>query len=41
MIWVCEFCEYKNQIQIEKEEIPVTEDVVYLIQSAHEVQAKN
>ncbi|CAD8172076.1 unnamed protein product [Paramecium pentaurelia] len=37
-LWICEFCDHKNYIQIEKEEIPVNEDTIYLIQSAQEQQ---
>lgn len=30
-VWICEFCGHKNPVQIEREEIPAKEDVVYLI----------
>jgi hypothetical protein len=31
--WECEFCSYPNILQIEKEEIPTKEDVVYMLES--------
>ncbi|CAD8201363.1 unnamed protein product [Paramecium octaurelia] len=37
-LWICEFCNHKNYVQIEKEEIPTNEDTIYLIQSAQEQQ---
>jgi hypothetical protein len=33
-LWECEFCGYPNKIQIEKEEVPVKDDVVYMLESA-------
>ena len=35
-LWTCEFCHYPNAIMIEKEEIPIKDDVVYMIESALE-----
>jgi hypothetical protein len=32
-VWVCEFCTTHNVMQIEHEEIPSKEDVVYMLQS--------
>lgn len=32
--WICEFCGFHNKIRIEKEEIPVNSDMVYILQSA-------
>lgn len=34
MAWVCEFCGTHNRLQIEKEEIPVEADMVYIVESA-------
>ena len=35
-LWLCEFCNYPNKLLIEKEEIPVKEDIVYMLESALE-----
>jgi hypothetical protein len=35
-LWVCEFCNYPNRLLIEKEEIPVKDDVVYMLESGLE-----
>jgi len=32
-LWICEFCNYPNQLLIEKEEIPLKEDIVYMLES--------
>ncbi len=32
-VWRCEFCSYLNVIQIEKEEIPLKDDMAYLLES--------
>ena len=37
-LWNCEFCHYPNAIMIEKEEIPVKDDVVYMLESALEME---
>ena len=34
--WECEFCGYPNILTIEKEEIPLKEDVVYLLESENQ-----
>ena len=31
-LWKCEFCSCENDVQIEKEEIPNTDDVTYMLQ---------
>lgn len=33
-LWICQFCNYPNKILIEKEEIPVKDDIVYMLESA-------
>ena len=35
-LWACEFCAYPNIIRIEKEEIPQTDDIFYMLESEHE-----
>ncbi|EAS02966.1 Sec23/Sec24 trunk domain protein (macronuclear) [Tetrahymena thermophila SB210] len=35
MIWNCEFCKTKNVINIEREELPQQEDVIYMVQSVN------
>ncbi len=34
--WECQFCGYPNILAIEKEEIPLKEDVVYLLESENQ-----
>jgi len=36
-LWVCEFCAEKNEIVIEKEEIPTTDCVDFFVQSANQL----
>lgn len=33
LVWVCEFCGAENLLQIEKEEIPANDDVIYMLKS--------
>jgi len=33
-IWTCEFCNNKNKVSLEPEEIPKTEAVNYIIEAA-------
>ncbi|KAL4491824.1 hypothetical protein ABPG72_006079 [Tetrahymena utriculariae] len=35
MIWNCEFCKTKNVINVELEEVPKQEDVIYMVQSVN------
>lgn len=37
-IWVCEFCSLHNKISIEAEELPKTDDLFYMLQSATQQQ---
>eukprot|EP00347_Sterkiella_histriomuscorum_P018210 403346370 len=39
-IWTCEFCNAKNKVQLEPEEIPQTEAVNYMIEAAAQVYDK-
>ena len=39
-IWACEFCNTKNKIQIEPEEIPKTKEVTYIMEAAAQVHDK-
>ena len=34
MVWNCEFCNHKNILKIEQEEIPKLNDLLYMVQSA-------
>ena len=34
--WQCEFCSYPNIITIDKEEIPIKDDIVYMLESEFE-----
>ncbi len=40
MAWVCEFCEHHNKLRIEKEEIPTSDDLVYILESASNKEFK-
>jgi hypothetical protein len=33
-IWTCEFCNEKNSVVVEKEEMPTSAEVTYLIESS-------
>ena len=33
-IWCCEFCEHRNVVDIQDEEIPTNQDVTYMLESA-------
>jgi hypothetical protein len=39
-LWKCEFCNYKNNLKIDDEEIPTSDDVVYMLQPAPGIQCK-
>jgi hypothetical protein len=39
-IWECEFCGHANSVRLEEEEIPKSDDVVYMVQSANQVKPK-
>ena len=39
-VWVCEFCSAHNKISIEIEELPKTDDLFYMIQSADQQSAQ-
>jgi hypothetical protein len=34
-VWKCDFCNFKNFVMIEDEEIPKTSDVIYMVESAN------
>lgn len=36
-MWVCEFCGGRNKLRVEREEIPKTEDQVYIVQSSDQI----
>ena len=36
-LWTCEFCKHPNTLNIEEEEIPKKDDVLYVLQSAVQV----
>lgn len=39
-VWVCEFCSHHNVIQVEQEEIPKDEDIIYMLKSAQQIQGE-
>ena len=39
MVWICEFCGHHSKLSIENEEIPKKDDMVYILQSANQMQA--
>ena len=39
-IWICEYCNTKNEVMIDDEEVPKTQEVTYLIEAAAQVQDK-
>ena len=39
-IWQCEFCNQKNEVMIDDEEVPKTNEVTYLIEAPAQVQEK-
>ena len=39
-IWTCEFCNSKNKVQLEPEEIPKTDAVNYILEAAAQVKDK-
>lgn len=38
MIWVCEFCNKKNEVMLEQEEMPKSAQVSYLLQASAQVK---
>jgi DNA-directed RNA polymerase subunit RPC12/RpoP len=36
-VWACEFCNHKNVIQIDPEEVPKTQAVNYIIEAAAQI----
>ncbi len=32
-LWTCEFCKFENILQIDEEEVPKSDDLLYMIQS--------
>jgi hypothetical protein len=34
LLWTCEFCNYKNIVSLDKEEIPQTKEVNYILEAA-------
>lgn len=39
-IWTCEFCNTKNPISVEPEEVPKTKEVNYIVEAAAQVHDK-
>lgn len=33
-VWTCEFCAFKNKVNIEPEEVPLTQEVNYVIEAS-------
>ncbi len=33
-VWICEFCGEHNRLNIEMEEVPQNDDMIYMLQSA-------
>lgn len=40
-VWVCEFCNTKNKVQLEPEEMPKSEAVNYIVEAAAQIQDKS
>ena len=36
-IWTCEFCDTKNEVNIDEEEIPQSNEVTYLLEAAAQI----
>jgi hypothetical protein len=39
-LWTCEFCNTKNEVMIEAEEIPKSKEVNYIVEAAAQVMDK-
>ena len=39
-IWVCEFCNAINEVNLDEEEIPKTREVNYILEAAAQIQDK-
>lgn len=39
-VWNCEFCNHANEVSMEKEEMPQTNTVSYIIEAAAQIQNK-
>ena len=37
-IWICEFCNERNEVQIEPEEVPASAELTYLLEAAAQVE---
>ena len=37
-VWTCEFCHLENEIEIEEEEVPQSNEVTYLLEAAAQVE---
>ena len=37
-LWTCEFCHLENEVMIEEEEIPQSNEVTYLLEAAAQVE---
>ena len=37
-MWECEFCNYRNEVMLDDEEIPKSLEVTYLLEAAAQVQ---
>jgi len=37
-IWTCEFCDTKNEVNIDEEEIPQSNEVTYLLEAAAQIE---
>ena len=37
-IWICEFCNQRNEVNIEPEELPQSSEVTYLLEAAAQVE---
>ena len=39
-LWICEFCNTRNTVHIDPEEVPKTKEVNYIVEAAAQVQDK-
>ena len=39
-IWICEYCNFKNEVMIDDEEIPKENEITYMIEAAAQVLNK-
>ena len=37
-VWICEFCNERNEVQIEPEEVPSSAEQTYLLEAAAQVE---